>query len=32
MMIGGAIGMALIDPERETTRLAKRAALVIEPT
>ena len=27
MMIGGAIGMALIDPEREAKRLAKRAAL-----
>jgi MFS transporter, ACS family, D-galactonate transporter len=32
MMIGGAIGTALIDPERETTRLAKRAAVLIEPT
>ncbi len=32
MMIGGAIGMALIDPERETTRFAKRAALLIERT
>jgi MFS transporter, ACS family, D-galactonate transporter len=32
MMVGGAMGAALIDPERETTRLAKRAALLIEPT
>jgi MFS transporter, ACS family, D-galactonate transporter len=32
MMVGGAIGTALIDPERETTRLAKTAALLIEPT
>jgi MFS transporter, ACS family, D-galactonate transporter len=32
MMIGGVLGMALIDPERETARWAKRAALLIEPT
>jgi MFS family permease len=32
MMIGGAIGMALIDPEREAKRLAKRATLLIEST
>jgi MFS family permease len=32
MIIAGAIGMALIDPEREARRLAKRAALLIGST
>jgi MFS transporter, ACS family, D-galactonate transporter len=31
LMIGGAIGTALIDPERTAKRLAKRAELLIEP-